>query len=105
MSNATKTRKPVKPASGTYRWVRPLDAFGVGVLSINGKAYTVETLEGGYRLTNQLGAKVYDIDVTQEPWACDCPDYTYNRAEATDPETRVCKHCRALRAALKAIGK
>jgi hypothetical protein len=62
---ATKTRKPVKPASGTYRWVRPLDAFGVGVLTINGTSYTVETLQGGYRLTNQLKGKVYDIDTTQ----------------------------------------
>jgi hypothetical protein len=28
-----------------------------------------------------------------------------NRAQATDPETRVCKHCKALKAGLKAIGR
>ena len=111
MSNLTKTRRPVKPATGKCKWIRRPDGYNAGILEINGSSYTVETLldsnidHAGYRLTNQLKAKVYDIDTTQEPWVCDCPDYTYNRAHATDPETRVCKHCKALRAALKALGQ
>jgi hypothetical protein len=46
---------------------------------------------------------VYDIDTKAEPWVCDCPDYTWNRAEAQTPETRVCKHCKALAVALRAL--
>jgi hypothetical protein len=111
MSTLQKTRKPVKPATGKCKWIRRPDGYNAGILEINGSSYTVEQLldsnidHAGYRLTNQLKAKVYDIDTTQAPWVCDCPDYEYNRAAATDAETRECKHCRGLRAALKAIGQ
>jgi hypothetical protein len=100
-----------EPAQGTCRWIRRPDGFNAGILAINGTSYTVEELldsnidHAGYRLTHQLKARVYDIDTKAEPWVCDCPDYMYNRAEARTPETRVCKHCKALQAALKQIGQ
>ena len=64
MSTLQKTRKPVKPATGSCQWIRKPDGFNAGILQINGTSYTVEQLldsnidHAGYRLTNQLKAKV-----------------------------------------------
>jgi hypothetical protein len=51
----------------------------------------------GYRMVKLadfiVDRKVYDIDVTMGyGWQCDCPDAVY--------QSRECKHCRSLRAAL-----
>jgi hypothetical protein len=103
--NATKSPrnvKPARPVAGVCKWLRRLDWHGVGVLLINGKPYTVETLLGsdqvlaGYRLTKD-DQTTYDIDTTGTDWQCSCPDATYRERE--------CKHCKGLRAALAAIGK
>jgi hypothetical protein len=111
MSNATKSRKPVKPVSGTCRWLSPFDANGTAALEINGTAYTVEQLLdfgqdepgrlAGYRLTNQANAKVYDLDTTGELWRCDCGDFVHRR-DGKDPKG--CKHVAGLRAALQRVG-
>ena len=102
--NATKSPccvKPARPVSGVCKWLRRPDVFDIGVLLINGQQYVVETLldsninHAGYRLTKD-DQTTYDIDTTGKDWLCSCPDATYRERE--------CKHAKALRAALKAIG-
>jgi hypothetical protein len=41
----------------------------------------------------------YDLDISHEPWACTCPDFTYRRESSPHP----CKHGAALAAALRAL--
>lgn len=53
----------------------------------------------GYRLAKVDGTP-YDLQPDSPVWHCDCPDFEHNRQYATTPETRECKHIRALRAAL-----
>src|ERR1051326_3252888 len=111
MITATTIRQPkqVKPVSGSCRWLKRIDADGTsGVLTINGTPYGVHELTDqgrlvGYRLVKADGT-TYDIDIWggrwgQDCWECDCPDYLARRANR-DPKG--CKHCAALRAALKA---
>jgi hypothetical protein len=92
----TRTRKPLKPVTVTCRWL-PDEVTGQPRLEINGRAYELVELAGGFRLFSWDGPgseiKVYDI-CTTEPWGwtCDCPDCTYRQRE--------CKHLRALKAAL-----
>jgi hypothetical protein len=111
MSHATKSRKPVKPVSGSCRWLSRFDANGVAALEINGTAYTVEQLLdfgragsgglAGYRLTNRQNSKVYDVEITADAWRCDCPDFVYRR---DGKDAKGCKHVAGLRAALQRIG-
>jgi hypothetical protein len=96
MSTFQKARRPVKPVSGTCRWIKYLQWPFPGVLQINGTAYTVTALTNeqtgqieGYRLVKQDGT-TYDVDAHW--WTCDCPDAVYRNRE--------CKHVKALRAAL-----
>src|SRR5262245_8503825 len=110
MSTITQSRKPVKatkPTSGKCRWllkpVWPKPGEGErkpGVLLLNGTEYLVEPIRcDGFRLTKPDGT-VYDLDTTQEPWVCDCPDATFH-PERPDG----CKHAKGLRAALPALWK
>jgi hypothetical protein len=112
MSHATKSPRPVKPVSGSCRWLSAFDDRGTAVLEINGTAYTVQQLLGwpegaegselvGYRLTNRESGKVYDLEVTAEPWRCDCPDFLHRR---DGKDAKGCKHVAGLRAALQRIG-
>jgi hypothetical protein len=75
------------------------------VLAINGTAYEVLPLYdgealAGYRLLKADGA-MYDVGTAgPDGWSCDCPDATFR------PDRPVgCKHVKALRAALAALGK
>jgi hypothetical protein len=111
MTHATKSRKPVKPVSGSCRWLSRFDANGAAGLEINGTAYTVEQLldfggDGpsglaGYRLTNRASGKVYDVEITPDAWRCDCPDFLHRR---DGKDAKGCKHVAGLRAALQRIG-
>ena len=107
---------PPKPATGSCHWAWKLgpvdgrDQTGLLELTMNGKS----TLYGVHRLFTKgkvVGFRVhkwqgdptmYDIDVTVQPWTCDCPDYLTRRA-GIDPAG--CKHVRSVRAALAAIGQ
>ncbi len=110
MPQATRPRKAVKPVQGKCSWLlQPGDGRHPhpGVLSINGTAYSFEpVLDGlsllGFRLTKKDG-RSYDVDVSEDPWRCDCGDYEFNRAHAPTAALRVCKHVAATRAALAAI--
>jgi hypothetical protein len=117
MSNTTtasrpvKPRRPLTPATGSCRWlIQPGLAGTPGLLSITvkvagGKKEVSEVYavtahkEAGYRLTKPDGT-AYDLSPGPEFWECECGDYTFNRAHATTPETRECKHCRGVRKAL-----
>src|SRR5262249_28208059 len=112
-----RVRKPAQPVSVTYCWRRPvvwpclLVPCGLaGCLEINGVCYDVQPLQGngsgpdapvvGYRLTHQQANRVYDLDATQQPFLCDCPD----RIWTTRPDGE-CKHSRGLREALAERGQ
>jgi hypothetical protein len=121
MSNLTKTRRDVKarrpltPATGSCRWLlQPGLAGTPGLLAITVKiaggskevseVYALTRHEGGgYRLTKPDGT-AYDLWPSTEVWECDCGDFVFNRAHATTPQTRQCKHAVALQAALKELG-
>jgi hypothetical protein len=109
-----KSRRPLQPATGSCRWVVQPGSGPCphpGVLVITSKRARGETVSDtyavtenrdggkllGYRLTKPDGT-VYDLPADLS--ACDCPDYTINRAHAQTPELRACKHCKALRKAL-----
>ena len=106
MTHATASRKPVKPVSGSCRWLVPL-VIGLrpGRLAItNARGVTAEYTVTphadhtgrviGYRLTKDDGT-AYDVD--SDLWECDCPDYLTRAARR---EGGGCKHTKALRAAL-----
>jgi hypothetical protein len=112
--NATKSRKPPQPVTGSCRWVLQPGRTGTpGLLVISARradgraaseTYTLtEHRDGGrlvgYRLAKPDGT-AYDLVPGEGVWECDCPDYTFNRATATTPAARECKHCRATRRAL-----
>ena len=94
---ATRTAPP-KPVSGTCRWLEPMKD-GLGCLEINGTAYTVMEIKNGFLLRKEDGTE-YGISIEEQPWVCDCGDYTFRRANV-DPKG--CKHVAALRAALDHI--
>jgi hypothetical protein len=101
--NPSKARQATRPAAGTASWlVRPNAECAGGVLEINGTRYEVLPMfDGeeriGYRLLKADGT-MYDIDTTQEPWQCDCPDATHHPERPGG-----CKHASALRTALQAL--
>jgi hypothetical protein len=101
----TRSPAPAKPVSGTWRWAVQPTSTHPGCLVINTTSYMVEELLDalclvGYRLKKHDGT-TYDIDIGQSPWACECGDYQYRRANR---DAKGCKHVAALRAALAAIG-
>jgi hypothetical protein len=106
-THTTTRRRPLPPATGTVRWLAPID--GVERLRITcgpvSRDYAVEEVPGGYRLaTLDMGTspptpRSYRIDLTRGWHAatCTCPDAT------SRPERRHrCKHVLALKAALAA---
>src|SRR5262249_46215949 len=96
--------------TGKCRWVTPYEN-GKGYLAIpaNDGAmidYAVTELHPdpccamrAWELENIIDGKIYHVHepATGQPFMCDCPDCTYRQRE--------CKHAKALRAALKAIGQ
>jgi len=106
--NATATRKPrqLKPVTGSARWIdKPSGPSLWGRLAItnaNGQTteYDVQAFLEGERIVGFGLAKdddeIYSIALTQFGWECSCPDANWNN--------RDCKHARALRAALAAVG-
>src|SRR5262249_25700384 len=95
-----KTRR----ASGSCKWVLPIDAVGTGALAINGQQYAVTVLRStagitGYRLHKPDGT-AYDVCTTEDTWTCDCADATHHPERPGG-----CKHVAALRAALAVAGK
>ena len=102
--NATKSRKPVKPVSGSCWWaVQPTDTHpGILVIETDRtrEAYAVlEHVDGlvllGWNLKKADGT---NYDIPADLSSCDCADATYqpNRPGG-------CKHRKALAAALKAL--
>lgn len=114
--HATKSRKPLQPATGSCRWLLQPGLLGTpGVLLItamlaNGReaaeSYVVTQHDDGGRLVCYSLAKpdgtAYCVVPGTDIWECDCPDYVFNRVRATTPETRECKHIRAVRKAVVA---
>ena len=103
MATITRSRKPVKPVSGTCSWLsKPNRHHQGGVLEINGTAYTVDAIFDdedrliGHRLCKADGG-MYDID--RATGRCDCPDATFRPDRPGG-----CKHSKALQAALRAVG-
>jgi hypothetical protein len=101
--NATKSRKPVKPVSGTVRLLKPVGEINdrTAQIEIDGKPYYLERTGTGFRLVGwderDKEVTVYDLPLTLD--SCDCPDATY-RSERPGG----CKHRKAL-LALQAAGK
>lgn len=117
---ARPQRRVLKPATGTARWltrpVFPNDRTPKGVpgtLEIATEtgtgSYAVLPVPDGrggfhYRM-HKFGADLtYDIDTSNAGcWQCDCPSFVFQRADATTADLRICKHIRALQAALKSL--
>jgi hypothetical protein len=105
----TTKQRQVKPVTGTVRWIRPLiqgkQLGRIGITNANGKneEYDVAFFTDNDGAIVGVGlAKdddtVYAIDTTAGfGWVCDCPDATFN--------SRECKHCKAVRAALTKSGQ
>jgi hypothetical protein len=117
MPQTMTCERVLKPATGTARWLQRPDEFLCenGVLAIEGVPYIVSPVRQpgkvrikdrpivGWRLCKADGT-VYDLTPASPAWQCDCPDWIFNRACAVEPELRECRHCRSLKAALKAVG-
>ena len=106
MTTVTKTRKQVKPlapANGTVKVVRPIGAVNdrAGEVAINGKGYYLSRHDTGFTLTtwDDRHAAVVAYDLPLDLSSCDCPDATY-RGERPGG----CKHRRGLQA-LRQAGK
>lgn len=108
MMTMKRRKENLKPVSGTVRWLRPLIVGKqLGRISItNANGNTTEYDLGafldndgtihGFGLAKD-DDEVYAIDVTPGyGWQCDCPDAQFRGRE--------CKHCKAVRAALKQVG-
>src|SRR5262245_59594783 len=112
---------PPSPISGRCRWAYPLgpaegkEQTGLLELTLDRKdtAYAVHRLftdgkVAGFRVhawdpeEYKKDPRMYDINVTVDPWHCSCPDYLFRREYK---QREGCKHCRSLRAALAAIGQ
>jgi hypothetical protein len=95
------SRKPPEPVHGSCRWAHRCSIPGprVGILDINGTPYAVTLIAGGIELRKSDGT-CYHIG-TDNPWgwSCDCPDAEFRSARPGG-----CKHQRACKAALAAIG-
>jgi hypothetical protein len=101
MTTSTKARRPVKPVSGSCRWVVQMTDAHPGVLLINGMPYLVREhrTDGcltGYALVKADGT-VYDLPPDLS--SCDCPDATFTDRPGG------CKHRKALQAALAALAE
>ena len=113
MGTSTKSRRPVKPVSGSCRWVVPLVVgYRPGRLSITSQTrrgpvtteYTVREITDagrvvGYSLRKDDGT-THDVDA--DLWQCDCLDFLNRAAEREAAGLPpACKHVKSLRAALK----
>src|SRR5262245_18943363 len=111
-------QRVLKPATGTARWLTrlafPNDRMPKGVpgpqeIDTGTGRYAVLPVpdgRGGYHYRmHKFGADLtYDIDTSNaQCWSCDCANYTFGRADATTADLRVCKHIKALQAALKTL--
>ena len=80
--------------------------LGLGLVVIDTVTYAVIAQRNEGKLTglrllrdpDHGGPAVYDVDVTGEPWRCDCPDATYRPDRPGG-----CKHVVALKQAAGAI--
>ena len=84
MTTATKTRKQVKPlapASGTVKVLRPVGEVNdrAAEVAIDGKAYYLTRHNTGFTLTtwDDRDAAVVTYDLPLDLSSCDCPDATY----------------------------
>jgi hypothetical protein len=70
------SKKPLEPVHGSCRWAHRCTVPGprVGILDINGTAYAVPLIAGGFELKKSDGT-LYHV-ATGERWGCgcDCPD-------------------------------
>lgn len=121
VATSRRNRKPrtLTPATGRFRWLVKPGVGGqpgwlkISVMRSSGEAvaeiYRVaENRDAGtllgYRLTKKDGT-TYDLAIGPDVWELDCPDYVHGRAHATTPETRECKHCRAVRQATATLNQ
>jgi hypothetical protein len=98
-------RLPLPPARGTCRWAAQITDHHAGVLVLDNTVYIVAENRDrgtlvGFTLTKRDGT-TYDLDATDAyGLSCSCPDATFRQERAAGR----CKHARALRAALLALG-
>ena len=96
MSKPTRTRPPLQPALGHFRWLRKPDANDQGgVIEINDTPYLLSPVcDGRGPLRTTIGWKLvkadgttYDVYPGNPHWQCDCGDFTFNRDRAPRPES------------------
>jgi len=87
-------------AAGKYLWVkRPVD--GIGVLRINGDDYPFAVVRfSGVVVGYRVGPYEILSRGCDRQWQCECDDFRFRRG----PAGFECKHARAVRSALAAIG-
>jgi len=96
----TRTRKPLEPATGSVRVLRPVGTVNedAGEVSINGQAYYLACHKTGYRLhgydPKRQQATCYDLPLDCS--GCNCPDAAYRSSRPGGG----CKHRKALAALL-----
>ncbi len=88
--------RPVKPVQVDAQWVQRIDQH-FGVIRVNGVLYAVHALTDRGQIVEYRVLKspetFYDIDTSNSPWTCDCPDNLSRRAN----QPFGCKHCQAVR--------
>src|SRR5262245_32996320 len=92
-----KGRKPLAPASGSVKALRPIGDVNdqAGEIEINGRPYYLALRGTCYTLTgyDARKAQVTSYDLPADLSGCDCPDATFR-----DEREGGCKHRKALRA-------
>lgn len=110
-------RREIRPASGTWKWVRKPTASLCGILRITSNGvvtdYAIQDQEiplneDGYcgRLWDLVRVGVhYRVTENRDgELQCDCWDwYARNREYLPDPDLRECKHIKAIRGAYTAL--
>lgn len=104
LSPPAPRRKVYPPSAPGHRWVVQPAPGCTAVIEIGKTWYDVRPIADrgrlvGFRLVKHDDGQRYDLDITTDPWACDCGDGTFR----TRPGG--CKHAAELRAALAEIGR
>src|SRR5205814_4090788 len=83
-------------------WLRPMTPGSPGLLSLNGRTYSVLRLsQTGYRLLSDVGM-VYDVGTTDpDGWKCSCPNFAINH---DGKENNPCEHVLDIRTAVARLG-
>ena len=78
-----------------------IDKNDIKVIVIGGVSYVVIFEATNCIVVNSFSGKIYNIDVTTEPWKCDCPDFIWRRRDKKEK----CKHIDGVGSLLAPSGK